>query len=84
LIALAIVDHFPISKTIAQTGPLANGATAAKVRTFVLVHITEQVEQPGVRERVLHEATAIFDGHIIFGQDLLEVPLEATEVPKIR
>lgn len=62
----------------------ARTAAAANVRTLVLVHITEQVEQPGLRERVLHEAADIFDGRIIFGQDLLDVPLEAIDVPKIR
>ena len=53
----------------------ARTARDAGANTLVLVHITEQVERPGIRERVLREAGEIFDGHIIFGEDLLEVPL---------
>jgi ribonuclease BN (tRNA processing enzyme) len=45
------------------------------VKTLVLVHITEQLEQPGVRERIVHEAAEVFSGQIIFGEDLLDVPL---------
>lgn len=62
----------------------ARTARDANVRTLVLVHITEQVEQPGIRERVLHEAAEIFDGQIIFGEDLLEVPITAIEAEPIR
>ncbi len=62
----------------------ARTARDANVRTLVLVHITEQVEQPGIRERILHEAAEIFDGQIIFGEDLLEVPISAIEAEPIR
>ena len=53
----------------------ARTARDANVKTLVLVHITNQMEGPGVRERILREAGEIFDGDIIFGEDLLEVPL---------
>jgi ribonuclease BN (tRNA processing enzyme) len=54
-------------------------AASAGVRTLVLTHITEQFDRPGLRERVVREMGAIFSGEIIFGEDLLEVPLgEAT------
>ncbi len=62
----------------------ARTAKQANVRTLVLVHITEQIERPGTRERVLHEAAQIYDGQIIFGEDLLEVPLESIEVQRIQ
>ena len=62
----------------------ARTAKAANVRTLVLVHLTEQVEKPGIRERVLHEAAEIFDGQIILGEDLLEVPLDAISAERIR
>ena len=54
----------------------ARTARDADVKTLVLVHLTEQIEQVGIRERVLYEAGEIFDGHIIFAEDLLDVPLE--------
>ena len=62
----------------------ARTAQQANVGTLVLVHITEQVERPGIRERALHEAAEVFDGQIVFGEDLLEVPLDAIDVEGIR
>jgi ribonuclease Z len=62
----------------------ARTARDANVDTLVLVHITEQVEKAGVRERVLHEAAEIFSGRIIFGEDLLEIPLDSPGVDQIR
>ena len=62
----------------------ARTAKEAQVRTLVLVHITEQVERPGVRERVLHEAAQIFDGQILFGEDLIDVPMNEIQVQRIR
>ena len=54
----------------------AETARDAGVGTLVLTHITARVEQPGVRARVIHEAAEVFPGRIIFGEDLLEVPLD--------
>ena len=62
----------------------ARTARDAGVKTLILVHITEQLEQPGVRERILHEAAEVFDGQIIFGEDLMDVPLGQIEPVKIR
>ncbi|MAE63004.1 MAG: MBL fold metallo-hydrolase [Phycisphaeraceae bacterium] len=62
----------------------ARTAAAANVRTLVLVHMTEQVEQPGVKERVLHEVGEVFPGQVIFGEDLLDIPVDPIEVPRIR
>ena len=63
--------------TVSCSGHLDSARTArdARVKTLILVHLTEQLEQPGIRERVLFEAGEIFDGHIIFAEDLLDVPL---------
>ena len=54
------------------------------MKTLVLVHITEQLEQPGIKERVLHEAAEIFRGQIIFGEDRMDVPLTQITPEKIR
>jgi hypothetical protein len=48
------------------------------------VHLTEQMERPGVRERILSEAGQIFKGNIIFGEDLLEGPLGPSQPEEIR
>ena len=57
----------------------AKTATDAGVKTLVLVHITEQVNQVGIRERILKEAGSNFEGNIIFAEDLLDVPLAGVE-----
>ncbi|MEM7031529.1 MAG: MBL fold metallo-hydrolase [Chloroflexota bacterium] len=62
----------------------AKTAHAAGVKTLVLVHLTEQMEQPGIRERILAEAAEIFKGNIIFGEDLLDVPLDLIQPEPIR
>ena len=53
----------------------ARTAQEAGVKILVLVHISEQIDQPGIRERVLSETGKIFNGTIIFGKDLLDIPI---------
>ena len=62
----------------------ARTARDAGVGTLVLVHLTEQLERPGVRERVLIEAGGIFGGHIVLGEDLLDIPLGGIAPEAIR
>lgn len=62
----------------------ATTARDAGVQTLVLVHLTEQLETPGVRERVLHEVGEVFDGQVILGEDLLEVPMGRIAVEPVR
>ena len=68
------------------SGHLDAAATArdAGVETLVLVHLTEQLETPGVRERVLHEVGEVFDGQVILGEDLLEVPMGTIDTEPVR
>ena len=69
-----------------SSGQLDAATTArdAGVKTLVLVHLTEQLETPGVRERVLHEVGEVFDGQVILGQDLLEVPMGTIDTEPVR
>ena len=62
----------------------ARTAKEAAVRTLVLVHITEQVEKPGIRERILCEVGQIFDGQILFAEDRLPVPVGEIATDTIR
>jgi ribonuclease BN (tRNA processing enzyme) len=55
---------------------LASLAHQAGVRTLVLTHITEQFDQPGLRERTISEMAQIFKGAIIFGEDGMSVPIK--------
>ena len=62
----------------------ARTAREAGVGKLVLVHITQQLESPGVRERVLHEVGEIYEGTTIFGEDLTEIPLGPIETGALR
>ena len=42
------------------------------------------IETPGVQERVLHEVGEVFDGQVILGQYLLEVPLGTIDAEPVR
>ena len=92
-----VVEHFLVTARWEQfeydrritdccSGHLDAARTAADAgaRTLVLVHITEQLEQPGIRERVLLEAGRVFSGQIVFAQDLLTVPLDEIIPSRIR
>ena len=62
---------------------LARMARDAGVKTLVLTHITEQLDRPGIRERVTSEIAGIFKGDILFGSDLLEVPMSGAAAGKL-
>lgn len=50
-------------------------AKEAGVKTLVATHMLASIDQPGVRERLLNEMAAVFGGRIIWGEDLMEIPL---------
>ena len=54
----------------------ARTAAAAGVEKLVLIHLTEQITRPGIRERMVAEAAAEFGGTVILGEDLMEIPLD--------
>lgn len=60
----------------------ANTAAKAGVKTLVTTHFTPQMDALGVRERCLAEMSEIFKGRIIWGEDLLEIPMEVAELPR--
>ncbi len=62
----------------------ATTARDAGAKTLVLVHLTEMMETPGIRERLLAEVAGVFSGQVIFAQDLLEIPLGAITTEQIR
>ena len=62
---------------------LARLGAKAKVKTLVISHVTEQIDQPGVRERVVREMAEIYSGNIIFGEDMLEIPVKGPAAAKL-
>ncbi|HSC29906.1 MAG TPA: hypothetical protein VLD67_21685, partial [Vicinamibacterales bacterium] len=55
-------------------------ASRTGVKTLVLTHLLAQIDQPGVRERIVHEIRQRFDGRVIWGEDLMQLTLAAGEV----
>jgi ribonuclease Z len=54
---------------------LARLGAAARVRNLVVSHVTEQMDVPGVRERLVREMSAHYAGNLFFGEDLMEIPV---------
>lgn len=53
---------------------VAEVAAEAGVRTLVISHVSNQMDLPGVRERLLAEMAGIFTGNIVWGEDGMVVP----------
>jgi ribonuclease Z len=55
-----------------MTGTPSAGMLAAQagIRTLVLTHVGPHLDSPSVREKGLRDAAAIFDGRIVFGEEL--------------
>jgi ribonuclease BN (tRNA processing enzyme) len=62
---------------------VAHVAREAGVKMVVLTHKLEQIEQPGVHERMIREMSAIYDGDIIWGIDLMDVPLDGVKLTRM-
>ena len=58
-----------------MTGTTSAGLLAAQagVRTLVLTHINAHLDSPGVREEGIRDVAAVFDGEIVFGEELLSL-----------
>jgi ribonuclease BN (tRNA processing enzyme) len=55
---------------------LARLGQRAHVRNLVASHITEQMDVPGVKERLIKEMSAIYSGNLFFGEDLMQIPVQ--------
>ena len=62
---------------------VARLAQAAGVKNLVASHITEQMDVPGVRERLIREMADVFKGNLFFGEDLMEIPVGAPGPKKL-
>ena len=62
-----------------------NAVTAkrARVKTLVLTHMLAQIDQPGVREQIVHEIQQVFDGRVIWGEDLMQIGVTVGKVSSI-
>ena len=62
-----------------------NALTAQKagVKTLVLTHVTGQIDQPRVREQIVHEIQQVFKGNVVWGEDLMHLTFAAPTFAKI-
>jgi ribonuclease BN (tRNA processing enzyme) len=56
---------------------VAEIANRAGAKTVVLTHFPPPMDAPGLMERLVGEMRDVYDGKIIVGRDLLEVPIKA-------
>lgn len=54
---------------------LANLGNTACVRNLVVSHVSEQMDVPGIRERIVREMADIYGGNLFFGEDLMVIPV---------
>lgn len=66
-----------VRTTSAAHMDVAEFAAGAEVKTCVLSHISEQMDVPGVPERLLREIGSVYSGTLIWGQDLMDIPFDA-------
>lgn len=72
----------PASEKLTASGHMEIARLAAEqnVKTLVTTHFTPQMEPPGVRERCIAEMSKVYDGRIIWGEDLMELTLALEEI----
>lgn len=58
-------------------------AKRAGVKTLVLVHLLAQIDLPGVREQIVHEIQDVFEGKVIWGEDLMKLDIAGAKVSAI-
>ena len=58
-------------------------AKRAGVKTLVLTHVLAQIDQPGIREQIVHEIQQVFEGRVVWGSDLMRLTLSGSRVPTI-
>jgi ribonuclease Z len=63
----------------------ANAITAkrAGVKTLVLVHALDQIDQPRIREQIVHEIQQEFTGKVVWGEDLMQLTLAGATIAGI-
>jgi ribonuclease Z len=85
------MNHFftgtePTPAFRAATGNHRDNAEIARragVKTLVLTHLTEQIDQPAIREQIVHEIRQVFDGKLVWGEDLMKLGLANAPVSTI-
>ena len=75
------------TKSFAKAGSghleAARIAKESGAKTLVLSHISRQMDVPGIPERIVNEVSEIYAGNVIWGQDLMEIPIDPPAPAKL-
>jgi ribonuclease Z len=58
-------------------------AKRAGVKAMVLTHLLAQIDLPGIREQIVHEIQEVYDGTVIWGEDLMKLGVVNAKVSTI-
>lgn len=58
-------------------------AREAGVKTLVLTHVLEQIDQPGVREQIVQEIGRDYGGNVVWGEDLMQLTVDGPKMAKM-
>ena len=61
----------------------ALAAQRAGVKTLVLTHMIAQIDQPRIREQIVHEIQDVYKGNVIWGEDLMQLTLAGPVIGNI-
>lgn len=61
----------------------AKAARDSGAKSLVLGHITEQIDKPGIRERIVAEIREVYTGTVYIGADCMEIPVAGTGLNKL-
>ena len=68
-------------EVVAPRPPGSVRARHAGVRTLVLTHINAHLDSPAVREEGIRDVAEVFDGRIVFGEELLTLDVLSPPSP---
>ena len=63
---------------------VAEIARKAGAQILVLTHMYGQIDVPGIRERIVKEISEVYDGVIVLGEDLMDIPITPPALAKFQ
>ena len=67
--------HARVPRRLRQSSRQRIIAKRAGVKTLVLTHLLAQIDLPGIREQIVHEIQQVFEGKVVWGEDLMRLGL---------
>jgi ribonuclease BN (tRNA processing enzyme) len=58
-------------------------AQRAGVKTLVLTHLLAQIDQPRIREQIVHEIQGVFQGKVVWGEDLMALTFAGPVIARV-